>query len=266
MFETIYTKICTEGKSKKSKWVPGSGLHRHHILPLHHGGMNSEENFTYLTVRAHRVAHYLLWRIHRKVNDLRAMHMLGANLTPGQRVTVGKWCRDNKIGFFADRWSAEEKYQWVRKGISAQIKNGVGIFDPQKRPEYASLGGKKGSRSQIKDGIAIFDCEKRPYYAHLGGISHRGKFWIHNKKGEVSRCSPEDLESKLQGGWEKGMKRPKTDRSISKWMHRGTDEKKVKNEMVQESLRLGWKLGRNPKVGERISSTKRSFSSDGCAP
>ena len=37
---------------------------RHHIIPKSLGGSNKEDNLTYLTGKAHYVAHYLLYKIH----------------------------------------------------------------------------------------------------------------------------------------------------------------------------------------------------------
>lgn len=54
-------------------WKPvGSGLQRHRILPGHQGGTYDPRNVAYLTVREHIIAHYLLWRIHRRGYDQEA--------------------------------------------------------------------------------------------------------------------------------------------------------------------------------------------------
>ena len=77
----VFINLCQSKKQLKESWGKGSGLHRHHIIPVHSGGTDEESNFTYLTVREHIIAHFLLWKIHRNPNDLRSMHMLGANLS-----------------------------------------------------------------------------------------------------------------------------------------------------------------------------------------
>ena len=75
---------------KRTIYGPKSGIHKHHIIPKHRGGKDTVDNFTYLTVREHIIAHFLLWKIHGSPNDLRSMHMLGANLTPKQRKILRK--------------------------------------------------------------------------------------------------------------------------------------------------------------------------------
>jgi len=47
---------------QKSKEI---NLEKHHILPKSMGGTNNKENLVNLTVKAHFVAHHLLWKIHR---------------------------------------------------------------------------------------------------------------------------------------------------------------------------------------------------------
>lgn len=51
MFLEIYKNLCDNGKTKLPQYGKGSGLHKHHINPVHSGGIDEEENFTYLTVR-----------------------------------------------------------------------------------------------------------------------------------------------------------------------------------------------------------------------
>jgi len=101
IYHRIYSNIISRNVNKKELWEnKENGLHRHHIIPKHMGGEDTEDNYTYLTVREHQIAHYLLWKIYGKVNDLRSMHMLGARLTPYQRQITGKWCFENKKNWF----------------------------------------------------------------------------------------------------------------------------------------------------------------------
>ena len=93
-FKKLYDKICIEGKNKKQLYESKKyDMHKHHILPTHNGGDDTEENFTYVTIREHIICHYLLWKIYKMPNDLRSMKMLGAKLTSNQRRIVGLWCK-----------------------------------------------------------------------------------------------------------------------------------------------------------------------------
>jgi len=168
------------------------------------GGDDIEDNYTYLTVREHQIAHYLLWKIHGNINDLRAMHMLGANLTSYQRRLTGKWCYDNKVGFFNEKWD-DVKKEWGAKGANTQIKNKIGIHNPKNFSKYASLGGKIGAKSQIKNNVGIHtnDQSKRNKWASLGGKAMQGMICVTNGTHRT-RIRPEKLDEYLANGYCKG--------------------------------------------------------------
>jgi len=197
-YDKVYYNLCSSKSTIIDQWKPGSNLHRHHIVPKHAGGNDDSNNFTYLTIREHVIAHYLLWKMYNLPNDLRAMHMLGANLTSYQRKITGEYCRDNNIGWFSK--SLEERNEWRRIGAAIQIKNMIGIHDPSKFKEHASLGGKAGAQSQMKTGIAIFNKDKRSEYASLGGKSLMGMICVTNGKHRT-RIRPEKLDEFLLNGY-----------------------------------------------------------------
>ena len=169
IYSSIYHNLCEDRKKLKQLYIPYSNLHRHHIIPKHSGGLDDENNYTYLTVREHIIAHFLLWKIYKNPNDLRSMKMLGANLTSFQRKTIGIYCRDNKLGIHGA--AKKERKEWILKGIETQIKNKIGIFDPKNIHKNASLGGITGSKIQIKNKIGIFDPKNIHKNASLGGKS-----------------------------------------------------------------------------------------------
>jgi hypothetical protein len=115
-------------------------------------GQDDADNFTYLTPREHIIAHFLLWKIYGTVNDLRAMHMLGAELTYKQRRAVGRWCYDNKIGVHSDSYQFKQKD--LEKGRATQkqeyenfgTKNWYYWSTLDGRAERAKLGGTIGGR------------------------------------------------------------------------------------------------------------------------
>jgi hypothetical protein len=203
MFKEIYLSLCTKNKILKEKWTRKSNLHRHHIKPKHAGGLDEEDNYTYLSIREHIIAHYLLWKIYRNPNDLRSMHMLGAKLTYEQRKIVGLWCKENNIGFF--NHNKQQRKEWSKRGAMTQIHTKVGIHNPDNFKRNASLGGKSGSKSQIKQGIAIFDKSKRSEYASLGGKSLKGFICVTNGFHRT-RINPEKLNEYLQNGYVIGFK------------------------------------------------------------
>lgn len=207
IYSIIYNNLCNEKCQLKELYKPGSGLHRHHIIPRHMGGSDDESNFTYLTVKEHIIAHFLLWKIHKNINDLRSMKMLGAELTLEQRRAVGIYCRDNKIGFHGA--PKDKRKQWAAKGVESQkISGDINSFywwsTEEGRKKRASMGGAAGALSQIKNkhGIHTADLEKRNEWASLGGKAHKDKRCMYIP-GETTfkRVKSEDIESFLSKGY-----------------------------------------------------------------
>lgn len=206
IYHSIYHNLCTRGVKQKSIWEQSnSGYHCHHVLPKHMGGTDDESNLTYLTIREHIIAHYLLWKLHRLPNDLRAMHMLGAKLTTAQRRVVGIWCRDTGIGFYAEKWKSF-RAEWTRKGIKTQKDQKIGIFDPINFSANASIGGKASIRSDKNPWKYWASSEGRKERAKMGALAHIGKKWIY-QNGKNTRCKPEDLQKMLDSGWKLGFRK-----------------------------------------------------------
>lgn len=204
--KTIYNTLCVTRKSLIESYKPYSGLHRHHIIPKHSGGKDDESNYTYLTVREHILAHYLLWRIYKNPNDLRAMHMLGGNLSTTKRIITGEYCRDNKLGFHGA--SKEQLAIWRERGLATQRASGSkNTFtywaSEEGRKERASLGGKASIESgNNTEFLYWMSPEGRKKRASLGGKAHKGKRCMY-KPGDKSfkRIKPEDIQSYLDNGY-----------------------------------------------------------------
>ena len=162
IYYNTYLTLCQSHKHNKELYKKGSGLHKHHIVPTHNGGDDTEDNHTYLTVREHSIAHFLLWKIYKLPNDLRAMKMLGVKLTPAQRKITGEFCRDNKIGFHNPKWN-KFRTEWALKGFESQknLKSKQSFYywyTPEGRKERASMGGKahKGKKCMYIPGEKTF--------------------------------------------------------------------------------------------------------------
>jgi hypothetical protein len=208
MFKEIYYNLCESKKQCKSIWKPKSNIHRHHIIPIHAGGLNEESNFTYLSIREHIIAHFLLWKIYNNTNDLRAMYMLGAKLSYQKRKLIGEWCRDNKIGFHNSKFSKKDRALWSKKGLETQKqnndKNSFWWWSTKEGQKYrASLGGKKGSKTQIENKIGIHNPDNFSKNASLGGKSIKGMVCVTNGKHRT-RIKPNLLENYLSKGYKKG--------------------------------------------------------------
>ena len=220
MFNQIYSNLCESNKSRKEYYKKYSGLHEHHITPKHMGGNDEDFNLTYLNVREHILAHYLLWKIYKNPNDLRSMKMLGANLSSQHRKITGEFCRDNQIGFFSS--TTEERKKWGIKGIESQkqdylnnkTKNFYYWSTEEGRKERASLGGKQRASAEFSYWASD---EGRKERASLGGKAHKGKIVMHlpATKG-WKRISPEEVSTKLNEGWKFGTGAPSPKSKIKK--------------------------------------------------
>ena len=220
MFNQIYSNLCEGNKSRKENYKKYSGLHEHHIIPKHMKGTNEDCNLTYLNVREHIIAHYLLWKIYKNPNDLRSMKMLGAKLSPQHRKITGEFCRDNKIGFFSS--PTNERKEWQMKGIENQkqdylnnkTKNFYYWSTEEGRKERASLGGKKRASTEFSYWASD---EGRKERASLGGKAHKGKKVMHlpGSKG-WKRILPDEVDIKLNEGWKFGTGTPSPKCKIKK--------------------------------------------------
>jgi hypothetical protein len=200
MFAQIYDNLIAMAKTR-------SGLvecHSHHIIPKHAGGSNDSDNLVELTIREHILAHYCLWKIHRMVNDLRAMHMLGAKLSREYRQTIGKYCHTNRLGFFAEKY-VTKRPDWSRAGVATQIAKGIGIHNPANFVKHASLGGKASMQSP-KSAFAYWaSAEGRTRRAKLGGQAHLSKKAMHIPGAATFiRVKPEDIQHYLSLGYVMG--------------------------------------------------------------
>jgi hypothetical protein len=210
IYSLIYYNLCQSKSQLKESWQPGSNIHRHHIIPKHSGGIDDDSNYTYLTIREHIIAHFLLWKIHKNPNDLRSMKMLGANLTYEQRRIVGLWCKENKIGFH----NPEVRKEAQQKGLESQKqKNTEDTFyywsTKEGRKNRASLGGKASIVSPNNPWSYWASEEGQKKRASLGGQSHKGKRCMY-KPGDKTfkRVRPEDIQSYLNEGYIFGSPHP----------------------------------------------------------
>jgi hypothetical protein len=205
MYLSVYYNLCHSKKQLKEFWVKGSGLHRHHIIPVHSGGTDEENNFTYLTVREHVIAHFLLWKIHRNPNDLRSMHMLGANLSPQYRKITGDFCRDNKIGIYSDEYK-NNKFAQIRRcknSAETQKRLKVGTFSEEGRKQLVTKAGRVSGKLQKENKMNIHDPANFQKYASLGGRAIKGMICITNGKHRT-RIKPEKLQEYISNGYREG--------------------------------------------------------------
>jgi len=205
IYYDIYYTLVSRNVHKKDLWEsPESELHRHHIVPKHSGGKDEDSNYTYLSIREHIIAHFLLWKINKNPNDLRSMNMLGGRLSKEQRRIVGKWCFENKIGMHGE--DAVTKAQWSKKGAMNQVRNKIGIHDPKNHRKNASLGGKASMLSPNSKFAFWASDEGRSVRGRMGAEAIKGRVAMH-KPGTPSfkRIKKDDVQSYIESGYVLGV-------------------------------------------------------------
>ena len=255
----IYNNLCISRSQLKEQYGYGSGLHRHRIVPGHMGGEYVDENITYLTVREHIVAHYLLWKIYRNANDLRSMNMLGARLSHEHRIIIGKWCYENNIGVHNPVYD-KDRVDWRKRGLETQRRSyeETGNKDSfhywsteEGRKERSIMGGKASWEMQKKkrNGLPFclsLDPEERKINASKAA-KHSGKFPVTN--GLIcKKLKSEDerrqflLENPSFKRGNKPYKR-KNGKGSSKRINNGVVEKVVLLDDLKLFLSDGWVIG-----------------------
>lgn len=82
MYKEIYDKLVTSRSQLKTEWEKNKKLFRHRIKPGHQGGNYTQDNCTYLTLKEHIIAHYLLWKINGHSGDYRAYKLMSGVEAP----------------------------------------------------------------------------------------------------------------------------------------------------------------------------------------
>ena len=76
-------------RKKKPDGVDPS-LHAHHIVPLHAGGTNEENNIVYLTIEEHAKAHLALFEQHGRWQDKLAWQMLSGQIGKEEGIKIAQ--------------------------------------------------------------------------------------------------------------------------------------------------------------------------------
>lgn len=265
-YKSIYQNLCSVNRI-----IQEENMHKHHIIPKHMGGGDEKSNVVILTIREHIIAHFLLWKIHRNINDLRSMHMLGAKLTKHQRHLIGKWCVENKIGIHGA--SENQKKLWNENSVETRKRTGkrsqvekFGLFGisevEKKKARQKGITTQKNQYEETgKKNYYYYTTEEgRKERSRNGGKAHKGKFAMFHGKSPAAfkRISPKDVNKYLALGYKFGSnKKPNLGRKMEN-SHRRRAVTDGKN--IFESIKAaGTSYGISPAaVIYRIKSTKNT--------
>lgn len=248
IYRTIYYNLCETRKSNIINYGYRSGLHKHHIIPKHSGGSDEPDNFTYLTVREHIIAHFLLWKIHNNSNDLRSMNMLGANLTFQQRQAIGIFCKENGIGIWSPNYTKKQRKEAAKKGTKTMQDNKIGIFDPVKKSEYS----RKTAKAMVESGQISQEWkfwaspEGRRIRSSRGGKAIKGYKYMYKGEHHI-KIPPSKIQEYLDNGYVFGMKKKSKPNIIvgSKSMYNPETNvyRTIAPDKIQEFLDNGYVFG-----------------------
>jgi len=133
MYKEIYDKLVASRTHLITEWKNNAKLFRHRIKPAHQGGKYTNDNCTYLTLREHIIAHYLLWKVNGHFGDYRAY----------------KFMSGVKIPFTKHSEYVKQKISKAHKGVPLSNEHRKRIADGQKgRP--GGFKGKKHSKDTIQ--------------------------------------------------------------------------------------------------------------------
>jgi hypothetical protein len=112
-YKNLYDKIIEFRKDNplyKSK--KDGSIHTHHIIQRYQNGTNDESNLILLTVREHKIIHYLLWKINNNYADLFAYNRLGGShkLSEEAKLFIGKINKNRWINL-----SKKEKDEQIKR-------------------------------------------------------------------------------------------------------------------------------------------------------
>lgn len=215
--------------------------HKHHIIPRSEGGNDDKNNIVELPYYFHMLAHYLRGKEAEKNGDkLSAYKNYKAVCYALKENTLPKTVID------------------MHKKLSIVVE----ALEKNKNLEKEHIWATDG-----KTTIRIFEFELKNYPGFRRGRTFRSpatKKWM-NKDGKNYYFEKTEVEQKLKEGYKLGMfqtekmkNMPHNTRSTlgTKWMFKGDERKCVKEELVNEYLSKGWKLGHNYRSSYKAGSKK----------
>jgi hypothetical protein len=133
MYKEVYDKLVNTRSHLITEWKRDKLLFRHRIKPGHQGGEYTDDNCTYLTLREHIIAHYLLWKINGNSGDYRAY----------------KWMSGVEIPFCEHSEYVKQKMSKSHRGTPLSKEHKRRISEGQKG-RVGGFKGKKHTKETIK--------------------------------------------------------------------------------------------------------------------
>jgi len=191
MYKEIYENILNyRTKNPLYKTLKDGTIHVHHITQRYNGGGNEDSNLILLTIREHKIIHWLLWKINGHINDLLAYNRLGGSskLTPEAKAFLSKI---NKERY--NNLSLEKKQEIINR-IANCLKG------PRTEKHCLSL-------SRAKKARGIWSGDKNPFHnsARFGELNpmHGKKHSLDSKLKMSSSSNISDSRKQEISDWAK---------------------------------------------------------------
>jgi hypothetical protein len=178
-YQNLYVNLLLKHGTEEK---PKGYSERHHIIPKSKGGDDSPENLIYLSARAHLIAHWLLFKIHKCDMTARAFYgMCDTYRRPERGRITSHTYEAAKKAFSMNNHMKLPKYrklakesateQWAKKYDEMKSSNAF-MFSDEKHPMY--MKGKTGDlhpRSKaVITPLGRFGSVREAAKAHM--ISH----------------------------------------------------------------------------------------------
>lgn len=241
-YTKTYNKIIEKAKDR----ILDGYKERHHVIPQSMGGKNKKENLVYLTAREHFICHWLLIKMtsgNNKSKMLYALNMMRVKNNLQDRYATKITSRV----YEKYRQALSELISKANKGKIPWNKGGAELTDEQRENiRKAALNRPKPSKESIAKRVATVKGTKRSIQTRLNiSKSLKGKL-----KGPMSE--------------EEKLKRSLTQKGVAKVKTHGANvanavkgnisinkdgiEKKIKQDVLQQYLDDGWKLGGRKRI------------------
>lgn len=180
MYKEVYESILKYRKEKLLfKTEKDGSIHTHHVNQRYNGGSNEENNLVNLTIREHKIVHWLLWKIEGNINDLFACNRLGGSqpLTEEARLKLSKVNKERWLNY-----SEEEKQT---------IINRISIYGVNKMPTSAKL-----KLSETKKAKGHWKGVNNPFYGSSRNNESNPMFGKKHKEKSKNKMSEAKLNNK----------------------------------------------------------------------
>jgi len=252
-WEDIYNSLIE--KNKNSNLIEGIYYEKHHIIPRYMKGDNSNENLVYLPFKKHILAHYILWRMYKNIEDKIAYKMMSGQTEEGrilkQTLAIKRSNESNKIEKIKELFKDKNKVkEIIKKRKDTRYKNNNGNYyskdslsllsknmSAKNHKAFSKENIKKriDSQKQTIDNMSDNEFYNR-YVKPMEGPLHpmygkkrpgelagnygksKGKYILESPTQEIIEFN--NLKSLLQYGFPEGM--------VRKWSNKGTIQKDIK--------------------------------------